>query len=224
MPWSKEEKRYLLTVKCPLCGGYIFQPRYYTSNGKRALYVQRPAFAECPKCKGRWPRYASSPIPSPTQVVGVLDVIEVDRIEEPLGDETRTIDNSGSNITVTRILKATKDWMQNYSIEAEQARVTGQGLEIGAKEIGTFKANAEDTLRRKYSVSNEVRQTFSEEIGLTVPGRTKIRLTIQWKRIWQRGYVRIQHGPNRVVEVPFQMAVGVTFDQSQVDASEPTEL
>lgn len=217
MPWSKEEKKYMRTQKCPYCGGYVLWPHYYKSNGKRTIFALRD-FTECTKCNRRWPRYDNVSISSSTQVVGVLDVVEVDRIEEPLGDEIRTIDNSASDITVTRVLRATKDWMQSYSVDAEQTKVTGQGLEIGSKEIGSFKASAEDTLRRKYSLSNEVRQTFSEEIGLTVPARTKIRLTIQWKRIWQRGYVRIQHEPDRIIEVPFQMAVGLTFDQSQVDA------
>lgn len=206
---------------CPFCGARQYGiPRLYKADGTPIGFWDNAALRECRHCHQKYPRRvrnADSLFPSSPQVVGILDVVEVDRTEEPLGEEIRTIDNSASDITVTRVLRATKDWMQSYSVEAERARVTGQGLEIGPKEVGTFKANAEETLRRKYSLSNEVRQTFSEEIGLTVPARTKIRLTIQWKRIWQRGFVRIQHGPDRVIEVPFQMAVGLTFDQSQVD-------
>jgi hypothetical protein len=226
MPSGKELwERYLSSNGpqwiCPGCGAYqLIHPHYYKADGTREGLVafhfsRKSVFWECRKCKQKWPLEPDSLAPS--QAVGVLDVVEVDRVEEPLGNEIRVIDNSASDITVTRTLRATKDWMQSYTVEAEQARLVGHGLEVGSKEIGTFKANAEETLRRKYSFSNEVRQTFAEEIGLTVPARTKIRLTIHWKRIWQRGFVRIQQGPDRLIEVPFQMAVGLTFDQSQVD-------
>jgi hypothetical protein len=41
---------------------------------------------------------------------------------------------------------------------------------------------------------------------------------MDWKRIVQEGYVRLDQGDGRILEVPFQVAVGVTFDQKQSGA------
>jgi hypothetical protein len=218
--WSAVQVRFALTNKCPVCGSTVTSAHYFKSDGTRTrmpILQRQQVTAQCPKCKGQWLYFSDLPATSKVQAVGVLDVVETDRIEEPLGDEIRTIDNYRSGITVARTLTATKDWMQTYTIQAEQAKVTGKSAELGAKDLGVVRADAEETLRRKYQFSKEIRQTFTEEITLTIPARTKVHLVLHWKRIWQRGFVRLERSPDQVIDVPFKMVIGVTFDQSQAD-------
>lgn len=140
-----------------------------------------------------------------------MEVVETHRSEEPLGMEERSIDNTRSTTTVTRTLKASKEWTRNYSIDLENVRRGSVGLSIQV-----LKADVEKTLREKYSLTEQVHETYGEEIGLTVPARTRVRLVLHWKRIWQHGIVRITYSDNRIVEVPFELAVGITFDQDQL--------
>jgi hypothetical protein len=101
--------------------------------------------------------------------------------------------------------------------EYEKAQIDETGLNIGMGESTSIKATFEETIRQKYSISEGTREISSEEIWIEVPQFTKLVLVFQWKRIWQRGFIRLRDQSNRELKVPFQVVVGVTFDQLQAD-------
>ena len=79
----------------------------------------------------------------------------------------------------------------------------------------------ETALREIYGASNEIREIFEEQVTVTVPPNTGVRLTLRWKTLLQQGYLQLQEPAGRILEVPFQVAVGVTFDQQQARWAEP---
>jgi hypothetical protein len=148
----------------------------------------------------------------------ILDIVETTRSQLGLGRDERTVDNALSDTTVTRSIKLTKRWTQSCTVEIEKSRVTGQSGELTIPELATLKSNMEQTLRSQYASSTEEEQIFEEVVTLEVPPRSSLHFAMEWKRIIQNGYVRVQDSAGQTIEVPFAMAVGLTFDQRQVDA------
>jgi hypothetical protein len=143
-----------------------------------------------------------------------VELVETLRIEESLGEERRVIDNSNSNAAVQRRMTVSKQWSQKIAIEEETA--TAVKGEAGGKIIVNLKLEAERRIREKYSTSTETRQTYSEEVVITVPARTKIELVFAWKQVWQCGIVRVHARDGSVSEVPYRLCLEATFDQRQV--------
>ena len=141
------------------------------------------------------------------------------RIEKPLGSEERAIDNSGSDTTITRSIKATKRWTQTCQLELEKSRVRGQGADVSVANLATLRRKLEETLREQYAATTQVEQVFEEEVTVTVPPKTSVHLIMDWKRIIQQGYVQLRDSAGATVEVPFEVAVGVTLDQRQLSAA-----
>jgi hypothetical protein len=149
----------------------------------------------------------------------IVGVVETARVEQPLGSEERTIDNSDSDTTITRSIKATKRWTQTCQLEIDQSRVSGQSADVNLANLATLRLKLETTVREQYSTATQVEQIFEEEVTVTVPPKTSVRLIMDWKRITQQGYVQLRDSAGVTVEVPFDVAVGVTFDQRQLSAA-----
>jgi len=98
---SKEQSSFQFTSKCPLCNGWPIIPRYFKPNGNRLsaliplALMDREALAECPKCNQQWQVFAASQakVKQPKYEVSFT---EINRTEEPIGEEQRVIDNSKS--------------------------------------------------------------------------------------------------------------------------------
>ncbi|MFE3193915.1 hypothetical protein ACFXHA_33275 [Nocardia sp. NPDC059240] len=153
---------------------------------------------------------AAPPLPTDLQI---LEVIEAQRTEEPMGDETRTIDNRTGAANVVRVVRASREWSHTITFGTDRSRRTNNEFGFGPQ-WASVKHTIETALRDTYSNSSDFRESHSEEITVNVPAGSCIQLVLHWKRILQRGTVRVQRG-RRVVEVPFQTVVGVTFDQVQ---------
>jgi hypothetical protein len=82
--------------------------------------------------------------------------------------------------------------------------------------LAALKAEAERTVTRHYSASTEDRRSFEEEVTLTIGAGVRSEIVFSWKEIRQSGTIAIVSGAT-VVEIPFEVVVGVTFDQRQVD-------
>jgi hypothetical protein len=144
-----------------------------------------------------------------------LGVQETGRSEYPLGTEERRIDNSANGSEVTRSIKATKRWTQSCQIEREHSQANRLGGDLKMFDLVTVSSQAETTVRKKYAISSDVEQTFEEQITLTVPKSTSVLLRMDWKKIVQHGYIRFRNQHGQIVDIPYQVDVGVTFDQRQ---------
>jgi hypothetical protein len=181
------------------------------------------AYAACPRCGDRWPifsggRLPEALVPPPTPELTSFELRETMRTEEPFGKERRQIDNSKSSVECERRFRVAKEWTRRIVVEGEKA--TSRRGEAVLKLDGLFDlgGSLERTLRDRYSASEETRLLYEEEISLKVGARTSVVVLLTWKRIWQHGEAVAVASDGALVAVPYQVAVGVTFDQTQVDA------
>lgn len=222
--FSKEQSSFQLRNKCPLCSAWLILtfPHYITPDGRRVSppvflpRLDRRTVAECPKCNQRWPVFAAtqSKISQPDYKASF---IETNRTEESIGEEQRAIDNSHSSISLTRRFTVSKEWFQSYTIEYEKAQSEKQQINFGLAQTVNIQTMAENSIKEYYSLSSGAKQTYTEEITLNVPAKTKLSVVFHWKRIWQQGILTIRIKTGQVFELPFQLAIGITFDQTQID-------
>ncbi len=149
--------------------------------------------------------------------LSIKEVIETIRTEEAIGDEQRIIDNSKSSSQVTRRFTISKEWSQIKTIEYEQAELSGKEIRIGVENISSLGVSVENSITTKYTSSNEQKHSYSEEITLEIPAKTKLRVTFSWKRIWQNGIIKVCDELGNEILIPYRVVVGVTFDQTQID-------
>lgn len=133
--------------------------------------------------------------------------------EEPLGEEIRTFDNRRSATGITRSVKAGREWTRTLTVGDDRRTTYGAEVSGGASWLRA-KGNIERELQRNYSMESGTRHTFEEEISITVPERTAVRIQLRWKRIWQRGVVVLRNPDGTTSQVPYQIVVNITFDQT----------
>ena len=244
--YSKEQSMFQLIHICSECKKFSFQPYYYKGDGTKisqgevASLYRKATFktliqvfskdqdkssvsemlavaAECPKCGKKWPVFAGGKEAMQQAHKTDVEIIETHRTEEKFGAEQREIDNSKSNIELERRFAVSKEWSKSVIVEEEKARNTGAELTLGLSGAASIKAAAEQAIKSKYTTSEETKETYTEEIVLKVPSKTKLLVVFNWKRIWQHGIIALHDEKGFVTEVPFRVMVGITFDQTQVD-------
>lgn len=195
-----------------------YQPPWSQAAQQGAQQSVQPGVqqvADMPQAAGRPSEYRYPQAAGPSEP-RILEVVESGQFEEPLGEEIRVIDNRNSGTGVTRSVKASREWTRTLTLGTEHNRTIGGEISGGAKWLQA-KGSIESELQRTYSMETSSRHLFEEEITITVPERTSVRLILRWKRIWQRGVVRMDFGDGATTDVPYQVVVNVTFDQSQED-------
>ena len=203
---------FKLSANCPRCKEKIPTFRKPTSirQGMWGGWT-------CSKCGCEIDRQGNEIVNSPPLKSEILGIVETGRVEESLGSDRRIIDNSKSSVNLTRKFSISKEWARTCSIEYEKAQVGSTELGIGIDEITSIKTSFEETIRKQYSISEETKEVYSEEIEIEVPSSIKLNLVFQWKRIWQCGFIKFRNQNNEELKVPFRVVVGVTFDQLQID-------
>lgn len=144
-------------------------------------------------------------------------VVEGSRYEVPLGDETRTVDNSKSNSQTVRLVRLTREWAKTCAVDTEHITTVhgSAGLRLHVTDL---RLEAERSLRKTYSTTSEERETFEEEVTLNIGPHTRSEIVFSWKEIRQKGIVQIA-GEGFEAQIPYEAVVGLTFDQQQIDSS-----
>lgn len=223
---SEEHRRVLASSwKCQQCDVRmqnmlgVITASFYTVDGRRlsqwALAPLRADTAQCPKCGHRWKVYGDSHA-LPPAASEAMEIIETERSEEFFGEDRRVIDNSKSSATPTRSFSFGKEWSRTFTIEVEKAKADGGEVTLGSKDVAALKLSSEEKLRRTYSVSEDTKQTSSEDVSCQVPAHCKLTVVVRWKRIWQHGFVLLTRN-DQTLHIPFRVAVGVTFDQQLIE-------
>jgi TM2 domain-containing membrane protein YozV len=152
----------------------------------------------------------------------ISKVLTTDRAEEFIGEEYRLIDNSGSSGNLKRTITVSKEWSQSYTVGYENAQSSTMTAGIGDIKMGklfnaSIKTVTENIVKSNYSLSAEKKQEYREDITIEVPGYKKTRVSFRWKHILQHGIVSLSDHYGEEIHVPFQVVIGITFDQTQVD-------
>jgi hypothetical protein len=150
--------------------------------------------------------------PASPLAVPVLGFTETHRSEEPIGTETRRIDNTSGVGRVTRTIRVTKGWNHTVSLDLHTSDKHSGGGQIGPNWLAV-RTSIEQAVERTYDVSVSRREEFTEEVGVEIEPGADVTIIFTWKRIWQHGLAHVlTQGHEK--GVPFRMAVGVSFDQA----------
>jgi len=185
--------------------GYSGRPKVW-HRGERPSRKSSPSM----------PLHSEAPVsPSGPAMPATYTVIEGSRYEVPLGEDTRIIDNSRSSSSTLRVVRLVREWVRTCSVDVTNiTTIRGStGLDI---HVVNLKAEAERALNKRYSNVTEERETFAEEVTLNILEHTKSRIVFSWKEIRQKGIVQAR-GSNFEMHIPYEIVVGVTFDQQQID-------
>jgi hypothetical protein len=147
-----------------------------------------------------------------------FELVETTRIERPLGEDRKVIDNLNSSAPLQRKITTSKEWSQTITLEDEKA--ASQKGEAGGTVWGIgLKVEAEARIREKYATSTETKRRYSEEVTVEVRAKTKLEVVFLWKQVWQCGIVRVHTADGAIVELPYRLCLEPTFDQRQVESS-----
>lgn len=233
---SQDHEQFCALLKCPRCHQFPIVASYFNVDGSAIpdhtsiADMGASSLAECPRCRQRWPVFAAGQASLPTGKapapltsgppseaaeleIATVELVETDRVEEPLGSDRRVIDNSKGTGRLTRRLMISKEWSKTYSIDFQRA-VTASG-EAGFKllTLADLKGKIEGNLKSQYSISETTKNSYTDEVSVDIEPQTKVTYAFQWKCIWQNGVVRCLSKSNQeVARIPFRVAIGVTFD------------
>jgi hypothetical protein len=150
------------------------------------------------------------PVDPPT--AQVLGITEMHRSEESIGTESRRIGNTSGAVRLTRTMRVTREWSRTVNLDLHDTR--GSSADTGVGPAWLFlRATVEQSLSRAYTISEDRREEFAEELSVEVEPGAAVTVVLDWKRLWQHGVVHALF-QGRQIEIPFCVAIGITFDQS----------
>jgi hypothetical protein len=218
---SASQLSYRKTRVCPH-GHYFLGVAFLRADGRpisKALpysLIPNGAYARCRRCDTQWPIFSDDTLtfeePSDSRVATIV-ATETARTPEYIGDDTHIIDGSASAISARSTIRASRRWRHAYQINKELARSVSGDAGLANFLPITLSARLDQTIKNAYSLETEEEQVFEQSIELDVPARTKLIVTLRWKRIWQDGYLVITQGTS-TVEVPYRVAVQLSYDQT----------
>jgi hypothetical protein len=164
---------------------------------------------------GQW-RLERREIDDAPAVTYTCQISELSRSEVVVGEETRRIDNSRGVSTIVRKFKISREWTRSFTFDTE--RTTTRGAQAGIDFTGaSIRGQIETSIRDYYRTSEQERHLFEDEVTISIAPQTLTRAVFTWKEIRQNGYVDLRRDDLVVAQVPFEIIIGLSFDQQQID-------
>jgi ribosomal protein L32 len=222
---TDEFTKYKLLSKCPSCGNqHIINVLKAISSWKcfdgqgRAVSMLTPIWrlpsgshVVCQRCGYSIQIFAADkPQPSPA----VITLTETHRSEELTGRDERLIDNSSGPSDLNRKLMLAREWSRQYQVERERSTMSRNSMGLTGQDIIRVSAETERALKERYSITDTSRETYTEEVEVSVPAGARVRITIEWKNLWQHGVLNVSL-EGKTVTHEYKVAAGVTFDLKQ---------
>ena len=125
------------------------------------------------------------------------------------------MDNSKSGSPTTREVRLTREWTKTFVVDVEHITTVHGSADFSIRVL-ELKVEAERTLSKAYSTTTTERETFEEKVTVNVAPYTKSEIVFSWKEIRQKGSVQVV-GAGFESQIPYEVVVGLTFDQQQTD-------
>jgi hypothetical protein len=122
-----------------------------------------------------------------------------------------------SSSPTSRLVRLAREWSRTCTFSSERDIKIHGSIGIGFN-IFDLKAEAERLVKKNYSTTFEERENFTEEVTLNIAQHTKSEVIFYWKEVRQKGVARFSEGDFEV-EIPYEVVVGPTFDQEQIDVN-----
>jgi hypothetical protein len=147
----------------------------------------------------------------PTKFLGIVESKQV-YVDDDV--EPRYVDNLKSGVPFKRTIRVSRRWTQTTNIQRALAREVGKSQSVGLSKIFTAELtqNLQQILRSTYSISSQVEHVLEDTFEVEVPPRKRMHILLHWRRKVQTGQMRILLSDGRVIEVPYQVVVGLMVD------------
>jgi hypothetical protein len=215
---------------CPSCDRKfgLRSPRYRRPDGRPVswakavagelipawvLHQRGAAVAECPRCGDSWPLFAHDEPENPNNT----GFTETGRTFQPVGEETRVVDNRRGRSPLTRTITFTVDSERSVRLDREHTRESGPTGKLSVPGVELTKT-FERSVKEHYEAAHATTRTQTEQVTVTAEPRTLTRVTLRRQNEWQHGIMHAPDGRGRSLDVPYSVIVGMTFDVSQHDA------
>lgn len=208
---SELEKVFERNNKCPRCNKLILFTHTYEYGAQKRRTITNPkdlaAVAECPRCHGSW-FYFERP--------ATIEVVPGERSTEVAFTESLTLDNSKGTTPLKRNRSISREWTKAISLESEQSdtKQTTFGLSTQGVSLSSM---AEQAIRSKFSISEEQKHIYTDELEFEVPAGTKRRVVLTFNHNWQHGKLILAEPEGGMVEVPYRFVDSLTLDVAQED-------
>jgi hypothetical protein len=73
------------------------------------------------------------------------------------------------------------------------------------------------SLRTRYAVGLTSTLTHERTSQIQIPPHKHVRVTLYWKRIWEKGIIELHTKAGPRVELPYAITVGLSFDKTTQD-------
>jgi hypothetical protein len=155
--------------------------------------------------------------PAITCYWSILEIRKTGRTEQPTGTETKVLDNSRSDSTLTRTLRVSREWSYSYSVEHERASKTIDTNSLQIKDGAGKSRTVKEALRKTITYNEGTQQAHEEAVEIEVPPRKKVTVHFHWKNILETGVIVLRNQSLETMELPFSIVIGVSFDQEHID-------
>jgi hypothetical protein len=153
------------------------------------------------------------------QKARILSVEVGARRLEPIGSESYDFDNSGSSSTSEETIQLTNTTQFLMSFDVDNATTKGGNASVGLLHLISFEAELQNTLRKQYSMQATSTLSVQRTSRITIPANTHVRVTFNWKRVWQDGTIHIRPAGAPDVALPYSITVDLSFDKTTTDVN-----
>ena len=146
-----------------------------------------------------------------------ITITETIRTEEPIGEEVRTFDQSRTTASSeeTISLSHTSEW--TATVDTSKGMTVGGTGQAKVMGLGSVQGTIEANLTKRYLKTWKAATSRHQSTKVNVPAGRKVKVTVRWKRIWQEGKVTLRARDGSLVNVPFRVTVGLSFDKQTED-------
>ena len=148
---------------------------------------------------------------------------EIDRYSEPIGDDTRVLDNLRSDVEFSRAVTIANSVERQFKTDVEQATARRSSGSIGLQaEVVTaaLARHFEESYKKTLSETASRQHSVEEKLEFRIPPRTALTIVLKWKRIWQRGEISVASSLGQSFVIPYQESVGLEFDVDTATTAE----
>jgi hypothetical protein len=147
-----------------------------------------------------------------------LEIVETGLMEEPAGPTSHVEDNTDSDLPIWRQTKVANEWSQDIVLGGEVGYTKGVSARLGVSWL-SVEAKLEKNIKRQYAIQQGQRQLVAHEVQIQIPARSRVQVTVNWKRIWRQGLIRIHDATNgTMAEIPFRVLHSMDFDRHSISS------
>jgi hypothetical protein len=151
----------------------------------------------------------------------ITETRKMGRAEQPVGTDTKVLDNSRSDSRIIRNLKVAREWSYEYNLESEELDRKINTSAIRFRDGGESSKTIERSLRKSFGYTQGTKQVYEENVQVEIQARKKVTILFHWKRIVETGVLTLEDQFQNTSELPFSVVIGLTFDQEHIDDNSP---